>query len=78
MIYGHLIGLNQFQMFFENFCDYLDKYVYAANEAMLIRDLCIKQDSGDFSFLNIDELRVKCLFYCVQHEQRLAVFILCK
>ena len=39
MIYGHLIGLNHFQMFFENFCDYLDKYVYAANEAMLIRDL---------------------------------------
>ena len=34
---------------------------------MLIRDLCIKLDSGDFIFFNIDELN-ELLLYCVQHE----------
>ena len=38
----------------------------SVNESILIRDLCIKLDSGDFSFFNIDEL-IR-LFYCVQHK----------
>ena len=35
---------------------YIDKHIYSANEAILIRNLCIKLNSGDFSFFNIDEL----------------------
>ena len=41
--------------------------MFSANEPTLIRDLCIKLDSGDFSFFNIDELN-EMFFYCVQHE----------
>ena len=55
MIYGQLLGLSHFQLFLENFMT-VEKHVYSANEATLIRDLCIKLDSGDFSFFNIDEL----------------------
>ena len=31
---------------------------------MLLRDLCIRQDSGDFSFLNIDELNEMVILLC--------------
>ena len=52
MIYGQVIGLlSHFQLFLENIHDYVDKHVYSANEAILIRDLCIKLDSDDFIFL---------------------------
>ena len=61
-----------FSFVLRKFYDYLDKHVYSANEAILIRDLCIKLDSGDFSFFNIDELNER-LFYCVQHESCLTV-----
>ena len=44
--------------------DYVDKHVYSANEATLIRDLCIKLDSGDFSFFNIDELNEMVVLLC--------------
>ena len=46
------------------FYDYVDKHVYSANEATLIRDLCIKLDSGDFSFFNIDELNEMVVLLC--------------
>ena len=36
--------------------DYVDTNVYSANEAIIIIDLCIKQDSRDFSFFNIDKV----------------------
>ena len=55
MIYGQLVELNHFQLFIKNY-DYLDANVYSANKAVIIRDLCIKLDSGDFIFFNIDEL----------------------
>ena len=44
--------------------DYVDKHVYSANEAILIKDLCIKLDSGDFSFFNIDELNEMVVLLC--------------
>ena len=59
------IKSNSFSIVLKKFYDYVDKHVYSANEATLIRDLCIKLDSGDFSFFNIDELNemvVVCLF----------------
>ena len=31
---------------------------------LLIRDLCIKQDSRDFSFFNIDELKEMVILLC--------------
>ena len=31
---------------------------------ILIRDLCIKLDSGDFSFFNIDELNEMVVLLC--------------
>ena len=64
MIYGQLIGLSHFQLFFRKFYDYVDKHVYLANEATLIRDLCIKLDSGGFSFFNIDELNEMVVLLC--------------
>ena len=39
-------------------------FVYSANEAIIIRDLCIKLDSGDFSFFNIDELNEMVVLLC--------------
>ena len=44
--------------------DYVDKHVYSANEATLIRDLFIKLDSGDFRFFNIDELNEMVVLLC--------------
>ena len=43
---------------------FVDKHVYSANEATLIIDLCIKLDSGDFSFFNIDELNEMVVLLC--------------
>ena len=40
--------------------DYVDKQVFSANEAIL----CIKLDSGDFSFFNIDELNEIVALLC--------------
>ena len=34
--------------------DYLDKNVNSANEAILIRDFCIKHESRNFSVFNSD------------------------
>ena len=47
--------------------DYVVKHVYSANEAILIRDLCVKLDSGDYNFSALMSL-MKWLFYCVQDE----------
>ena len=44
-----------FSIVLRNFYDYVDKHVYSAHEVILIRDLCIKLDSGDFSFFNIHD-----------------------
>ena len=49
---------------FLKFYDYVDKKLYSANEAILIRDLCIKQDSRDFSFFNSDELNEMVILLC--------------
>ena len=70
MIYGQSIASQSFSIVLRKFYDYVDKHVFSANEATLIRDLCIKLDSGDFSFFNIDELNemVVLSVYCVQHE----------
>ena len=46
------------------FYDYVDKHVFSANEATLIRDLGIKLDSGDFSFFNSDELNEMVVLLC--------------
>ena len=40
--------------------DYVDKHVFSANEAIL----CIKLDSGDFSFFNIDKLNEMVVLLC--------------
>ena len=53
-----------FSIVLRKFYDYVDKHVYSANEATLIRDLCIKLDSGDFSFFNIDELNEMVVLLC--------------
>ena len=45
MMHGQVIGLKHFQLFLNFFYDYVDKNVYAANEAILIKDLSFKQDS---------------------------------
>ena len=55
-VFDQVLGLNHFQSFLKKFYKYVDKNLYSANEAMLIRDLCIKQDSHDFDFYNIDKL----------------------
>ena len=51
-------------IFLRKFFDYVDKHVYSANEAILIRDLCIKLDSGDSSFFNVDELNELVVLLC--------------
>ena len=53
-----------FSIVLRKFYDYVDKHVYSANEATLIRDLCIKLDSDDFSFFNIDELNEMVVLLC--------------
>ena len=53
-----------FSIVLTKFYDYVDKHVYSANEAILVRDLCIKLDSGDFSFFNIDELNEMVVLLC--------------
>ena len=53
-----------FSIFFRKSDDYVDKHVYSANEAILIRDLCIKLDSGNFIFFNIDELNEMVVLLC--------------
>ena len=50
-----------FSIVLRKFYDYVDKQ---ANEAILITDLCIKLDSGDFSFFNIDELNEMVVLLC--------------
>ena len=50
-----------FSIVLRKFYDYVDKQ---ANEAILIRNLCIKLDSGDFSFFNIDELNEMVVLLC--------------
>ena len=45
------------------FYDYVDTNVYLANEAIL-GFVCIKQDSRDFSFFNIDELNEVVILLC--------------
>ena len=44
--------LNVLKKFYDN----VDKTIYSANEAILIKNLCIKQDPRDCNFSNIDEL----------------------
>ena len=39
-----------FSIVLKKFYDYVDKNVFSANEAILIKDLCMKQDSRDFTF----------------------------
>ena len=53
-----------FSIVLRKFYDYVDKHVYSANEAILIRDLCIQLDSGDFSFFNVDELNEVVVLLC--------------
>ena len=53
-----------FSIVLRKFYTYVDKHVYSANEAILIRDLCIKLDSGDLSFFNIDELNEMVVLLC--------------
>ena len=53
-----------FSIVLRKFYDYVDKHVYSANEAILIRDLCIKLDSGDFSLFNINELNEMVVLLC--------------
>ena len=50
------------------FYDYVDKHAYSANEANLIRDLCIKVYSGDFSFFKIDELNEMVVVYSMSNS----------
>ena len=64
MIYVQLIGSQSFSIVLRKFYDYVNKHVYSANEAILIRDLCIKLDSGDFNFFNIDELNEMVVLLC--------------
>ena len=73
MIYGQINKINlvygqfwteSFSVVLKKFYDYVDKHVYSANEAILIRDLCIKLDSGDFSFFNIDALNEMVALLC--------------
>ena len=40
----------------KKYYDYVDKNVYSLSESILIRELCMKQDSRDFSLFNDDEL----------------------
>ena len=63
MIYSQLIRLNHVQLFLKKY-DYVNKHVYSVNEAMLIRDLCIKLDSRDFIFFSIDELNEIVILLC--------------
>ena len=53
-----------FSIVLRKFYDYVNKHVYSANEAILIRDVCIKLDSGDFSFFNIDQINEKVVLLC--------------
>ena len=64
MTYGQLIGLNLFSIVLKKNYDYVDKHVYSENEAILIRNLCIKLDFGDFIFFNIDELNEMVVILC--------------
>ena len=41
-----------FSIVLKKLYDYVDKVVYSANEDILFRNLCIKQDSRNFSFFN--------------------------
>ena len=65
-----------FSIVLRKFYDYVNKYVYSANEATLIRDVCIKLDSGDFSFFNIDKINEKVVLLCTAWVM-LNCFILC-
>ena len=56
--------IKSFSIVLRKFYDYVDEHVFSANEAILIRDLCIKLDSGDFSFFNIDELNEMVVLLC--------------
>ena len=47
----------------KKFYDYVDKNIYLSNELILIRDLCMKQDSRDSSFSIMMRL-----FYCVLYN----------
>ena len=53
-----------FSIVLRKFYDYVDKHVYSRNEAILIRDLCIKLDTGDFIFFNIDEFNEMVVILC--------------
>ena len=53
-----------FSTVLKKFYDYVDKNLYSANEVILITDLCIKQDSRDFIFFNIDELNEMVILLC--------------
>ena len=53
-----------FSIILKKLYDYVDKHVDSANEAILIRDLCIKLDYGDFSFFSIDELNEMVVLLC--------------
>ena len=64
MIYSQLIRLNHFQLFLKKNYDYVDKHVYSANGAMLIRDLCTKLDSRDFIFFSIVEINEMVILLC--------------
>ena len=56
--------IKSFSIVLRTVYDYVDKHVFSANEATLIRDLCIKLDSGDFSFFNIDEFNEMVILLC--------------
>ena len=56
--------IKSFSIVLKKCLDYVDKNVYSAYEAILIRDLCVKQDSRDFSFFNIDELNKMVILLC--------------
>ena len=70
MLISHLLKkkrfglINQFQLYLKKFDDYLDKNVFSANEVIVIRALCIKLDSGELSFFNINELNEMIILLC--------------
>ena len=54
-----------FSIVLRKFYDYVQVYINMyIQQAILIRDLCIKLDSGDFSFFNIDELNETVVLLC--------------
>ena len=61
---GPINWTKSFSIVLRKFYDYVDTHVYSANEAILIRDLCIKLDSGDFNFFSIDELNEMVVLLC--------------